>query len=84
MRLLLESAASESVQMVVANICGQLRLRGRDVCNRPAFVLLYGRCKIGVDFASMGPGAHRCHTLDLSAFIDIASRDYEEVGIPGN
>src|SRR5215471_13501316 len=32
----------------------------------------------------MGPGQHLCHTRDLSALIDIASIDYEEVGIRGN
>src|SRR5262249_10345441 len=32
----------------------------------------------------MGPGEHKCHTRDLSALIDIASVDYEEVGIRGN
>src|SRR5215472_668356 len=32
----------------------------------------------------MGPGVHKCHTRDLSAFIDIAGVNYEEVGIRGN
>jgi hypothetical protein len=37
-----------------------------------------------VDFARIRPGHHHCHTGDLSALIDIASRDYLEVGISGN
>ena len=37
-----------------------------------------------MDIARIWPVDHRCHTRDLSALIDIASRDYGEVGIPGN
>ena len=47
-------------------------------------ILLNNARKKGVDVAHMGPGDYRCHTRDLSALIDIASRDYGEVGIPGN
>ena len=66
------------------------RVRTCEICHRrayavlPLFALLYRGCQIGVDVARMGPGEHRCHTRDLSALIDIASRDYEEVGIRGN
>ena len=37
-----------------------------------------------MDLARIRPGEHRCHTRDLSALVDIAGRDYEEVGISGN
>jgi hypothetical protein len=37
-----------------------------------------------VDLARIRPGEHRCHTRDLSALVDIAGRDDEEVGIPVN
>jgi hypothetical protein len=42
MRLLLESAASKSLQKPSANICGQLRLRGRDIRNRLVYSYVYG------------------------------------------
>jgi hypothetical protein len=61
MPLLVESDASEFPQEMVASMRGQLRLRGQDVCNRPAFVLLVRGCKKGVDVARMRPGDHRCH-----------------------
>jgi hypothetical protein len=82
--LLVELAASESPQEVIASVRMQLRLRGRDIRNRPAFVLLYGGRQKGVDLALMRPGEHRCHARDLSALIDITSRDYGEVGILGD
>jgi hypothetical protein len=84
--LLLESAESEPRQELFADIRGQIGFRvcTRDVRNRRAYACVYRGCKIGVDVARMGPGEHRCHTRDLSALIDIASRDYGEVGIRGN
>jgi uncharacterized membrane protein YoaK (UPF0700 family) len=42
------------------NMRGQLRLRGQDVCDRPAFVHLVKGCKKGVDVVRMRPGDHRC------------------------
>src|SRR5436189_5229271 len=84
--LSLESAESESLEMVVANLPGQIGLRvcRCDVRNRLADAFVYRGCKKGVDVARIRPGEHRCHTRDLSALIDIASCDYEEVGICGN
>src|ERR1700691_3190144 len=84
--LTLEPAGSESLQSVVASIRGQngMRVCTCEICHRGADASLYGGQKIGVNVARMGPGLHRCHTRDLSALIDIASRDYEEVGIRGN
>src|SRR6266478_5283795 len=79
--LLVESTASESLQKLFANICGQLRVRGRDVCNRPVFSLLHRSCQKGVDLAHMRPAEHRSHARDLSAFIDRVSHGDEEVGI---
>ena len=72
--------------MLFANIRGQSVFWECtfDIGNRLADAFVYRGCKIGVDVARMGPGAHRCHTRDLSAIIDIASRDYEEVGNCGN
>src|SRR5579864_3401713 len=55
-----------------------------EICHRGTYAPVYGGQKIRVNIARMGPGLHRCHTRDLSALIDIASRDYEEVGIRGN
>src|ERR1700747_29540 len=68
--LLLESVASKSLQKLVANICGQLRLRGREVGNRPAYVRLYRGCQKGVNIAGMRPAENLCHARDLSAIID--------------
>ena len=42
-----------------------------------------GGQKIGVNLLRMGPGLHRCHTRDLSAVIDIAGRDDEELESAG-
>src|SRR6266702_4818859 len=83
--LLLESAESESLQKLFANIRGQIgfRLCTCDICHRRAYACVHRGCKIGVDLARMRPALHRCHTRDLSALIDIASRDSEEVGIRG-
>ena len=84
--LTLKSAGSESLQRVVASIRGQngMRVCTCEICHRGAYASVYGGQKIGVNVARMGPGLHRCHTRDLSALIDIASRDYKEVGIRGN
>jgi hypothetical protein len=84
--LFLESAGCESLQRVVASIRGQygMRVCTCEICHRGAYPFVYGGQKKGVNIARMGPGLHRCHTRDLSALIDIASRDYEEVGIRGN
>ncbi len=55
-----------------------------DVCNRLALVFVYRSCQKGMDDGSrVRPGHLHRHTRDLSALIDVASRDYEEVGICG-
>src|SRR5271156_2262610 len=84
--LTLESAGSESLQRVVASIRGQkgMRVCTCEICHRGAYASVCGGQKIGVNVARMGPGLHCCHARDLSLLIDIASRDYEEVGIRGN
>jgi hypothetical protein len=84
--LLLESAESRSPQKLFANIRRQIGFRvcTCDVCHRRAYACVHRGCKIGVDLARMRPALHRCHARDLSAIVDIASRDYEEVGIRGN
>src|SRR6266699_2890365 len=84
--LSLESAESESLQKLFANIRGQsgFRVCTYEICHRRAYACVHRGCKIGVDIARIWPVDHRCHTRDLSALIDIASRDYQEVGIPGN
>src|SRR5205807_878800 len=84
--LSLESAGSESRQKLFANIRGQNDFWEctYDVCHRRAYACVHRGCKIGMDIARIWPVDHRCHTRDLSALIDIASRDYGEVGIPGN
>src|ERR1700747_1713025 len=79
--LLCESAASEFLQKLSANICGQLRLRGRDVCNRPVYSFDYGGCQKGVGLARMRPAQHRRHSHDLTALVDLISHGCEEVGI---
>src|SRR6202167_1849819 len=85
--LTLESAGSDSLQRVIASIRGQngLRVCTCEICHRgPLHASLFGGQEIGVDVALMGPGLHRSHARDLSKLIDIASRDYEQVGIRGN
>ena len=85
--LTLESAGPEPLQRVVASIRGQnngLRVCACEICHRLSYASVHGGQKIGVDVALMGPGLHRSHARDLSAIIDIASRDYEQVGIRGN
>jgi hypothetical protein len=59
--LLPDSAESESLEKLFANICGQLRLRGRDVCNRLVYSFVYGGCQKCVGLALMRPAEHRCH-----------------------
>src|ERR1700677_1724821 len=77
---------AESLQGVVASIRVQNRMRvcKREICHRGAYGSVCGGQKIGVDVARMRPAQHRSHPRDLSALIDIASRDDEEVGIRGN
>ena len=84
--LSLESAVCGAPQRLFANIRGHTGFRERtcDICHRRAYACVYRGCKKGMDVARMRPIEHRCHTRDLSAIIDIASRDYQEVGIPGN
>src|ERR1700685_4222796 len=87
MPLTLESARSEFLRRVVAGIRGQngLRVCTCEICHRGALhVSLDGGQEIGVNVALMGPGLHRSHARNLSAIIDVASRDYEQVGIRGN
>src|SRR5260370_18629126 len=84
--LSLESAGAESRHKLFANIRGQsgFRVCTYDVCHRRAYACVHRGCKIGVDIAPLWPVDHPCHTRDLSPLIDIASRDYGEVGIRGN
>src|SRR6266567_866068 len=84
--LSIESAEPESLQKLFANTRGQIGFRECtcDICHRRAYACVHRGCKIGVDIARIWPVDHRCHTRDLSALIDIASRDYGEVGIRGN
>src|SRR5271163_1287162 len=81
-----ESAGSESLQRVVASIRGQngMRVCTCEICHRGAYASVCGGQNIGVNVARTRPAEHRCHARDLSALVDIASRDYEEVGIRGN
>src|SRR5215468_972105 len=83
--LSLESAETESLQKLFANIRGQIGVRVRrcDVRNRLAYACVYWGGQKGVDVAHIRPAEHNCHARDLSALIDVASRDYEEVGICG-
>jgi len=80
--LLVESAASESLQKLFASICGQIGVRvcRCDVCNRPAFSLLHWGCQKGVGLALMQPAENRRHSHDLSAVVDLVSHGGEEVG----
>src|SRR5580658_10370137 len=60
-------------------------MRMYDVCNRLALVFVYRGCQKGVDDSSsrVKPGHLHRHARDLSALIDVTSRDYEEVGTCG-
>src|ERR1700683_673670 len=84
--LTLESAGSESLQRVVASIRGQngMRVCMCEICHRLTDTSVHRGQQVGVNVARMGAGLHRSHTRDLSAVIDVAGRDYEEVGIRGN
>src|ERR1700721_1093929 len=63
---------------------GDFRKRTYDVCNRLALVFFYRGCQKGVDDRSrVRPGHLHRHTRDLSALIDVSSRDYVEVGASG-
>src|SRR6185312_4499484 len=81
-----EPDASESLHVLAASICRQngMRVCTCEICHRSSYASLYGDQKICVKVASMGPGLHHCHARDFSAVIDIASRDYEEIGIRGD
>src|ERR1017187_5444218 len=82
MPLSLESDESESLQMLFANIRGQIGFRACrcDLCNRPAYALPYRGCQKGVDVARMRPAEYDCHARDLSALVDLVSHGCEEVG----
>src|SRR5216683_7284073 len=70
--LLLESAESESLQNLFANIRGQsdFRMRTCDVCNRRAYAFVYRGCQKGVGLARMRPPEHRGHSRDLPTLVD--------------
>src|SRR6266567_2401406 len=80
--LSLESAESESLQKLFANIRGQIGFRvcTCDLCNRRAYACVYRGCQKGVDVARIRPAEHRCHARDLSALVDLVSHGCEEVG----
>src|SRR5262250_1720088 len=67
-----ESAESESLQKLLANIRGQIGFRvcTCDLCNRRGYACVYRGCQKGVDVARMRPAEHRCHARDLSALVD--------------
>src|ERR1700683_3018825 len=81
MPLLLESAESESLQKLIA-ICGHIGFRacGYDLCNRPAYALVYRGCQKGVDVARIRPAEYDCHARNLSALVDLVSHGCVEVG----
>jgi hypothetical protein len=81
MPLLLGSAASESLQKLFANICGQPWLCGRDIRDRLVYSRVYRGCQERLDIALMRPAVHRCHASDLSALINLVSHGCEEVGL---
>src|ERR1700723_1117538 len=85
--LTLESTRSDFLQRMVASIPGQngLRVCACQICHRGALhASMCGGQKKGVNGPLLGPGLHRSHARDLSAIVDIASRDYVQVGIRGN
>jgi hypothetical protein len=60
---LLDSAESESLQMVAASIRGNGRRVGTcEICHRDVYASLYGGQKNGVDLALIRPAHDRCHT----------------------
>src|SRR5260370_30979769 len=81
--LSLESAESESLQNLFANIRGQIgfRVRTCDICHRRAYACVHRACKIGVDVTRRRPAEHRAHTRDVSPIIDTARRDSKALGI---
>jgi len=85
-RIPLSGQAEESRQKLFANIRGQIGFRACrcDIRHRDVYASLYGGQKNGVDRALTRSAHDLCHTRDLSALVDIAGRDDEEVGIPGN
>src|SRR5260370_31670633 len=81
--LSLESAGSESLQKLFANIRGQsdFRMRTCDFCDRRAQACVYRGCQKGVDLlARMRPAEHECHARDLSAVVDLVRHDCIQVG----
>src|ERR1700746_691276 len=84
--LLPESAESESLQNLFADIRGQIGFRACrcDLCNRPAHALPYRGCQKGVDVAGIRPAEHYSHARDLSALVDLVRHDWEEIGTGGN
>jgi len=85
-RMPLSGEVEESRQKLFANIRGQIGFRACrcDICHRDVYASLYGGQKNGVDLALIRSAHDHCHARDLSALIDIAGRDDEEVGILGN
>jgi hypothetical protein len=83
--LSLQSDDSESLQLRLANIRGQVGVRvyGCDLCNRPAYALPYRGCQKGVDVACIRSAEYDCHPRDLSALVDLVSHNCEEVGTGG-
>jgi hypothetical protein len=77
-----EVEESESLQMLFANIRGQIGFRACrcDLCNRSSHALVCRGCQKRVDVARMRPAAYDCHARDLSALVDLVSHGCEEVG----
>src|SRR5271169_1287219 len=82
MPLSLESAESQSMQKLIANIRGQsdFRVCTCDVSNRRAYACVYRGCQKGVDLARIRPAEYRCHARDLSALVDRVRHGCVEVG----
>src|SRR5215470_7738911 len=80
--LSLESAESESLQKLLANIRGQIGfwVCRRHVRNRPADACVYRSCQKGMDVARMRSAEHNCHAGDLSALVNLVRHGCEEVG----
>src|SRR5579863_3151222 len=68
--------------MLFASIHGEIRLRAcrYDIRNRPAHTLVCGCCQKGVEGARFRPADHDCHAPDLSALVDLGSKNCEQVG----
>src|SRR5580704_12615136 len=73
---------SESLQMLVANLRGRIGFRACrcDLSHRIAHALPYRGRQKGVDVTRMRPSEYDCHAGDLSAFVDLVSHGYKEVG----